>query len=141
LIYIFAILCKVHFSFKKWKNQFWKPTQQIVFARERRSVLCRDVTRGHVGAPPYVSYPHRVRTPRCWSDHRSLRCDGMNSLVTFVASGPCQVAAIHRTDAPPAARHWPPGQRTSPAMPWPFHACWCHRPDLTHSQPTFPDYK
>jgi hypothetical protein len=101
----------------------------------------RDVVRGHVGASSYMPYPHRAHTPRCRSDHRSLRCVGVNSPVTFVASGPCQVAPIHRTGAPPAVRHWPPERRTSPAMPWPFHACLCHRRGLTHSQPTFPDYK
>jgi hypothetical protein len=51
------------------------------------------------------------------------------------------VAPIHQTGTPPAARHWPPGRRTSPAMLWPFHTCLCHRHDLTHSQSTFPDYK
>jgi hypothetical protein len=108
---------------------------------ERRSALCRDVARGHVGAPPYVPYPHRARTPRHRSDHRSLRCVGVDSPVTIVASGPCQVAPIHRTDAPPAARHWPSGRRTSPAMLWPLHACLCHRRDLTNSQPAVPNYK
>jgi hypothetical protein len=63
----------------------------------------RDVMRGHVGAPPYVSYPRRARTPRRRSDQRLLRCVGVNSPVTFVASGPCQVAPIHRTGAPLAA--------------------------------------
>jgi hypothetical protein len=96
---------------------------------------------GHVVAPLYVPYPGRARMPRSQSDHRSLRYAGVNSPVTFVASGLCQVAPIHRIGAPPAARHWPPGLRMSPAMPWPFHACLCHRRDLTHSQPTFPDYK
>jgi hypothetical protein len=76
--------------------------QRIENALERRSALCRDVARGHVGTPPYVSYPRRARTPRRRSDHRSLRCDGGNSPVTPVASGPCQVAPIHR----PAHRPW-----------------------------------
>jgi hypothetical protein len=40
--------------------------------------------------PGYPCKEGRRRTPR-----------GVNSPVTFVASGPCQVAPIHRTGAPP----------------------------------------
>jgi hypothetical protein len=71
---------------KSGENQFCKPTQQIVFARERRSTLYCDIARGHVGAPPYVPYPHRARTARRRSDHRSLCCVSVNSPVTFMAS-------------------------------------------------------
>jgi hypothetical protein len=42
--------------------------------------------------------------------------------------------------APPVARHWPPERRTSPAMPWPLHACVCHRRDPTSSKPTSREY-
>jgi hypothetical protein len=38
--------------------------------------------------------------------------------------------------APPLARHWPPEQRRSPAMPQPPHACKWHRHDPTYPQPT-----
>jgi hypothetical protein len=49
---------------------------------------------GHVVAPLYVPYPGRARMPRRQSDHRSLRYAGVNSLLTFVASGLCQVAPL-----------------------------------------------
>jgi hypothetical protein len=108
---------------------------ELKFARERRSALCRDVERGHVGKPPYAPYPRRARTPRRRSDHRSLRCDGGSLPVTAVASGPRQVAPIHRP-ALLVARHWPPERRTSPAMSCPLYACVCHRRDPTSPQPT-----
>jgi hypothetical protein len=142
MIFNFAILCKVHFSFKKWRKSILKTDSAKLFLLANAGAHSkRDVVRNHVGALPYVPYPRQARMPRRRSDHRLLRYVGMNSPVMFVASGPCQVAPIHQTGAPPAACHWLLGRRTSPAMPWPFHACLCHRRDLTHSQPTFPDYK
>jgi hypothetical protein len=49
-----------------------------------------------------MPYPHRARTPRRRSNHRSLCCGGGSLPVTPVASGPRQVAPIHRT----AHRSW-----------------------------------
>jgi hypothetical protein len=55
MIFNFAILCKVHFSFKKWgsnlktdsANCFCSRTPELTHSK-------RDVVRGHIGAPPYV---------------------------------------------------------------------------------------
>jgi hypothetical protein len=58
--------------------------------------------RGHVGHPPYASYPRRALTPRRRRDRRSLRSVGGDSPVPSVASGPRQVVLIHR----PAHRPW-----------------------------------
>jgi hypothetical protein len=70
--------------------------------QERRDAPCRDVVHGHIGKPPYAPYPRQACTPRRRSDRWSLRCAGGSSPVASVASGPCQVASIHR----PAHRLW-----------------------------------
>jgi hypothetical protein len=102
-----------------------------------RDALCRDVVRGHVGHPPYAPYPHRARTPRRRSDRRSMRSASGDSPMSSVASGPRQVALIHR----PAHRPWRAigcrsGTRRRPC-PRPLHACKWHRRDPTYPQPTF----
>jgi hypothetical protein len=80
LIYNFAVQWKARFSSKIWRKLCLKLHQRIAKALERRSALCRDVVRGHVGKPPYASYTRRARMARCRSDR--------SSPVPSVASGP-----------------------------------------------------
>jgi hypothetical protein len=103
-----------------------------------RDALCRDVVRGHVGHPPYVPYPRQARTQRRRSDRWSLLSAGGDSPVPSVASGPRQVALIHR----PAHRSWRAIGRRSGARrrlcPRPLHACKWHQRDPTYPRPTSP---
>jgi hypothetical protein len=73
--------------------------------------------RVHVGNPPYALYPRRARTPRHRSDCWSLRCAGGSTPVPSVASGPHQVAPIHRS----AHRPWRAIGRRSGARRRPSH--------------------
>jgi hypothetical protein len=84
--------------------------------RERRDAFGRDVVRGHVG--------HR-RTRRTRFGHArrgaGVTASHCAALSTTHACRPWQVAGPGGVDlpagAPPAACHWPPERRTSPAMP------------------------
>jgi hypothetical protein len=137
----FAILCKVHFSFKKWRKSILKTDSANGFARERQSALqvrrcARPRRHAAVRAVP-ASGAHAEaleRPPVAAQRRRELSRDVRGEWVVAGGANPPDRCT-------PAARHWPPGRRTSPATPWPFHACLCHRRDLTTSQPTFPDYK
>jgi hypothetical protein len=64
VIFNFASDRRCTFVWKFREKLFWKRLSETQMHRERRDALGRDVVRGHVGHPPYVSYPRWARTPR-----------------------------------------------------------------------------
>jgi hypothetical protein len=75
----------------------------------------------------------------------SSQCPAVTALrrrapvVTFTAAGvPSGEATL--AGAPPAARHWPPGQPHVAEQCHLHRACTGHRGDITNSQPTSRDY-
>jgi hypothetical protein len=134
MIFNFAILCKVHFSFKKWRKSILR-IEPFLHAHAPARRRARDV-----GAPPYAPYPCRARTPRHRRVQRSLRCAGVLLYMTSTAAGMVPSGEATLAGAPPTARHWPPGQPHAVEPCRPRRACSGHRGDITGSQPTFRGY-
>jgi hypothetical protein len=125
MIFNFAILCKVHFSFKKW----------------RKSILKIDsANRFCMRVPLYASYPRRARTLRRRSVQWSLRCASVLLCMTSTAAGMVPSGEATLVGTPPTARHWPPGQPQVAEPCRPRRTCSGHRGDITSSQLTFRGY-
>jgi hypothetical protein len=112
LISNFASDAKVQFSLENWRKVILKTESVKYFYTENAGARPgRDVVRGHVG--------HR-RTRRTRFEH-ARRGTGVTAghcvgPASTRACCPWQVAGPGGAD-PPAACHWPPERRTSPAMP------------------------
>jgi hypothetical protein len=131
LIFNFAIDCKVHFSLKIQRISNLKTTlancKRLGTPRRalprRRARPCRQAA---VRAVP-VSGVHDEAPER--PSVAALRRRELTRAVRGKWAVPDGVDPP--TGAPPGARHWPPGRRTSPAMPRPPHAFVSHQRDLT----------
>jgi hypothetical protein len=134
LIYIFAVQWKARFSFKiqrKSRLKIGSANWKRLGTPERALPRRRARPRRHATVPASGAHDEAPEWPpvtalRRWEPPREAR----GKWTVLGGANP-------PAGAPPVPRHWPPERRTSPAMPWPLHACVCHRREPTSSQPTF----
>jgi hypothetical protein len=137
LIYIFAILCKVHFSFKKWRKSILKTESTNCFSSRTpgRALLrrrARPRRRAAVRAVP-VSGAHAEALE--WPPVVALRRRELPRDVR----GKCayQVAPIHRTGAPLRRASGRRGDvRRRPCCGHSTHACVTGVTSPTHNRPS-----